>query len=90
MSFATNFVGGEYYHTLSYSEMPVHGHEIGIWGTSGVLKTSAWEFMTTNGSHYADNNSHNVNSIHTNTSGKGVPHANIQPYQIVFFWKRIK
>ena len=88
MSFTSNSTGGEYYHTLSFSEMPAHGHEIGIWGTSGTLKTDAWEFMTIQGSHYSDNKSHNVNSIHTNASGSGTPHANIQPYLVVFFWRR--
>lgn len=88
MSFTSNSTGGEYYHTLSFSEMPAHGHEIGIWGTSGTLKTDAWEFMTIQGSHYSDNKSYNVNSIHTNASGSGTPHANIQPYLVVFFWRR--
>ena len=90
MSFTSNSTGGEYYHTLSFSEMPAHGHEIGIWGTSGTLKTDAWEFMTIQGSHYSDNKSHNVNSIHTNASGSGTPHANIQSYLVVFFWRRVK
>lgn len=89
MSFTSNSTGGEYYHTLLFSEMPAHGHEIGIWGTSGTLKTYAWEFMTIQGSHYSDNKSHNVNSIHTNASGSGTPHANIQPYVTTYFWKRI-
>lgn len=88
MSFTSNSTGEEYYHTLSFSEMPAHGHEIGIWGTSGTLKTDAWKFMTIQGSHYSDNKSHNVNSIHTNASGSGTPHANIQPYLVVFFWRR--
>ena len=88
MSFTTGSVGGEYYHELAYSEMPAHVHEIGVWGTSGTLKTGAWEFMTIQGSHYADGNSHNVNSIHTNASGSGIPHANIQPYVTTYFWKR--
>lgn len=90
MSFTSNSEGGEYYHTLSYSEMPAHAHEVGIWGTSGVLETTPWEFMTIQGSHYADNQSHNVNSIHTNGSGNGMPHKNIQPYLVVFFWRRVK
>lgn len=90
MSFTSNSEGGEYYHTLSYSEMPAHAHEVGIWGTSGVLETTPWEFMTIQGSHYADNQSHNVNSIHTNGSGNGMPHKNIQPYLVVFFWQRVK
>ena len=90
MSFTTGATGGEYYHTLSFSEMPAHGHEIGIWGTSGALKTDAWEFMTIQGSHYSDNKSHNVNSIHTNASGSGTPHNNLQPYIVVFFWRRVK
>ena len=90
MSFTSNSTGGEYYHTLSFSEMPVHGHEIGIWNTSGPLKTGTWEFMTIQGSHYADGNSHNVNSVHTNASGGGAPHTNIQPYVTTYFWRRIK
>ena len=90
MSFTSNSEGGEYYHTLSYSEMPAHAHEVGIWGTSGVLITTPWEFMTINGSHHSDGQSHNVNSIHTNGSGNNIPHNNVQPYLVVFFWRRVK
>lgn len=90
MSFAPNSVGGEYYHTLSYSEMPAHAHEVGIWDTSGSLKTNPWEFMTIYGSHHSDGQSHNVNSVHTNESGGNIPHNNVQPYLVVFFWRRIK
>ena len=90
MSFTSNSTSGEYYHTLSYSEMPVHGHEIGIWDSSGSLKTSPWEFMTIYGSHHSDGQSHNVNSIHTNGSGGNIPHNNMQPYLVVFFWRRVK
>lgn len=90
MSFTTNSEGGEYYHTLSYSEMPVHAHEVGIWDSSGSLKTSPWEFMTIYGSHHSDGQSHNVNSIHTNGSGGNIPHNNVQPYLVVFFWRRVK
>lgn len=90
MSFTSNSEGGEYYHTLSYSEMPAHAHEVGIWGTSGVLTTTPWEFMTINGSYHSDGQSHNVNSIHTNGSGNNIPHNNVQPYLVVFFWRRVK
>ena len=90
MSFTTNSEGGEYYHTLSYSEMPAHAHEVGIWDSSGSLKTSPWEFMTIYGSHHSDGQSHNVNSIHTNGSGGNIPHNNVQPYLVVFFWRRVK
>ena len=34
--------------------------------------------------------SHNVNSIHTNGSGGNIPHNNVQPYLVVFFWRRVK
>lgn len=90
MSFTSNSTSGEYYHTLSYSEMPVHAHEVGIWDTSGSLKTNPWEFMTIYGSHHSDGQSHNVNSIHTNGSGGNIPHNNVQPFLVVFFWRRVK
>ena len=90
MSFTSNSEGGEYYHTLSYYEMPDHAHEVGIWDTSGSLKTDPWEFMTIYGSHYSDGQSHNVNSVHTNGSGGNIPHNNVQPYLVVFFWRRVK
>ena len=90
MSFTTNSEGGEYYHTLSYSEMPAHAHEVGIWDTPGSLKTNPWEFMTIYGSHHSDGQSHNVNSVHTNGSGGNIPHNNVQPYLVVFFWRRVK
>ena len=90
MSFTSNSTGGEYRHSLSEVEMPAHGHEVGIWDSSGPLKTSPWEFMTIYGSHHSDGQSHNVNSIHTNGSGGNIPHNNVQPYLVVFFWRRVK
>ena len=71
-------VGGAKTHTLSIAEMPSHTHTInGIENPSG---------SGANGS--SDGASSFTNSLTTNATGGGGAHNNLQPYVVVYMWKR--
>lgn len=71
-------VGGAKTHTLSIAEIPSHTHTInGIENPSG---TGA------NGSE--DGASSFTNNLTTNATGGGTAHNNLQPYVVVYMWKR--
>lgn len=70
--------GGEKTHTLSYEEMPIHSHQMPFYtGGSGGYQAAQTTAPTT--------------TIMRNTedAGGGHPHNNLQPYQVVAYWKRI-
>lgn len=71
--------GGEKTHKLTINEMPAHNHGInGYWGTTGGGNISVGEL-----------NTGNLVTNNTNMSGGGQAHNNLQPYQVVAYWKRI-
>lgn len=84
MSFTANSTGGEYYHTLTNSEMPKHRHA--IQSTSGELSISnklyPFQIIQEEG-QYMDTNA-------CLSQGGNAAHNNIQPYVTTFFWKRTK
>jgi len=69
--------GGAKTHTLSTSEMPAHTHASG-W-TLGGGDGSAAVYATTNGGGGAPA---------SGSTGSGAAHNNLQPYIVVYFWKR--
>lgn len=82
MSFTANSTGGKYKHTLTVNEMPSHKHDI-------------------NAPLYSGNSSPGGSSIQGNNNGAGTwpyqwcqntggnqAHNNVQPYIVVYFWKR--
>jgi len=71
-------VGGAKTHTLSIAEMPSHTHTIN--GIENPRGTGA------NGSE--DGASSFANSLTTNATGSGNAHNNLQPYVVVYMWKR--
>ena len=71
-------LGGAKTHTLSIAEIPSHTHTInGIENPSG---------SGANGS--SDGASSFTNSLTTNATGGGGAHNNLQPYVVVYMWKR--
>lgn len=71
--------GGEKTHTLTESEMPKHRHytpAIGNTGSAGWTSTSRWSASA------------GGESIATNYTGSGNAHNNLQPYLVVYMWKR--
>ena len=74
---------GEKTHTLTINEMPSHTHNVNLSaGTdTGIsrLITSDWSWDTKN----------QQNSGLINSSGGGQAHNNIQPSQVVAYWRRV-
>ena len=72
-------VGGAKTHTLSVDEMPSHTHTV-----SGIENPRG---AGSDGSE--DGTSSFTNSLTTSATGGGQPHNNIQPYVVVYMWKRV-
>lgn len=68
--------GGSKTHTLTTSEMPAHTHTMTIENASG-----------TGSSGSGDGNS-SFSSVATSSTGGGAAHNNVQPYIVVYMWKR--
>ena len=84
MSFTAGSTGGEYTHVLTNNEMPKHKHA--IQSTSGYpsISNKLYPFqMIEKESSYMDTNV-------CLSQGENVAHNNIQPYIVIFIWKRIK
>ena len=71
--------GGEKTHTLSTAELPAHRHGV----TAGGLTQHGGanvKLQTAGGSNTWDNE--------TEDAGSGTAHNNLQPYIVVYMWKR--
>lgn len=80
-SFSNGSTGGEYSHALTVQEMPSHNHrqQTSNWIKRGVLdgeKGVGDDASGFNGDYYTQN------------TGGGDYHNNIQPYLVVYIWKR--
>lgn len=77
-AFAAGATGGESNHTLTTAEMPSHTH-------TTTLAANATAGGTAN--YFAGNNSGSASPVTSSTGSDGA-HNNLQPYIVVFFWKR--
>lgn len=93
MSFTPNSTGGEYLHQLTEGEMPSHYHNALYADHNGDV-TIGWGNGTGKG------NSVNLYSLakfdetidsraKTGAVGGSTPHNIMQPYLVVYMWKRI-
>lgn len=96
MSFTANQVGGEYKHLLSLNEMPSHAHKPHEWD---IITAQGGNTGFYNMTYLGDNNRTGVFNpfIHDYDKnrygsyvGNDIPHNNVQPYLVVFFWRRVK
>lgn len=97
-TFFAGATGGESNHTLITNEIPVHNHTIvdpghlhgesissasgavtGITGTPSLNSTNTGIGLTTGSS---------TSGISVSTNGGGVSHNNLQPYVVVYHWRR--
>jgi hypothetical protein len=79
--------GGAKTHTLSTAEIPSHFHLQGY----GADATPRNGVTTGLSSVRIDNDGNNYNSTsaaHTSSTGSGTAHNNLQPYIVVYMWKR--
>jgi hypothetical protein len=76
VSFTAGDEGGEYNHTLTIDEMPSHNH--------GATSGQDDQF----GSYFDATTRTNNGTIYTQNTGGGQAHNNLQPYIVVYMWKR--
>ena len=73
-------VGGSKTHTLTVSELPAHNHNNAA-GISPAPNANDVDITGGNGRTIADN-------VTTDNTGGGSAHNNLQPYVVVYMWKR--
>ena len=94
MTFNAGDSGGEYKHKLTVEEMPAHRISFPIGDYEG------WNIESTDEGQYVFNFRHSLNedgTIYTghlalnssNSIGNGEKHNNIQPYTVVYYYRRI-
>ena len=82
-SFTAGSTGGEYAHTLTINEMPSHTHTV----TDLYFKRNTGDQLgNTHGDELLGNT---YTTSTTSASGSGQPHNNMQPYVVVYMWRRV-
>ena len=82
MTFTPSNTGGEYNHKLTVNEMPSHTHEIQIPTSTNWTGNGGNAFQLNNQTTLRDTYSY------IKANGGDQSHNNIQPYIVVYFWRR--
>lgn len=95
MSFTSTKIGGEYRCALTNAELPEHSHWIGCSNQSNLPGgRNDWGLVADGGFAGIVALTAKARGLcvddGTGTAGSNVPHNNIQPYVVTYFWKRIK
>jgi len=80
--------GGAKTHTLTTSEMPAHTHDTGVVGFSSRNFVAAQRISVPNQFGFDDDGNSGTASSRTTSTGGGSAHNNLQPYIVVYMWKR--
>jgi len=80
-----NATGGAETHTLSTSEMPAHNHN---WAASEYAGSNDYGTNLLGANNTVASSSGAANNLTTSTVGSSGAHNNLQPYIVVYMWKR--
>lgn len=96
MSFTTNSIGGEFKHKLTIDELPSHAHKPHEWDiiTARGGNTGFYNMTYLGGNNRTGTFNPFIHDYDKNRYGSyvgnDISHNNIQPYLVVFFWRRVK
>jgi microcystin-dependent protein len=79
--------GGAKTHTLSEAELPSHTHAI-TGQFSGNNSNALHHVQNSTKVGVGDDTSNNTQSVTVGSTGSGTAHNNLQPYIVVYMWKR--
>ena len=86
--------GGEKTHTLTTNEIPAHGHGMAHTHSYTGPNTASWKTGTNGTAHKwctstGSKTSGGASKTTTDNAGSGAAHNNLQPYIVVYMWKRV-
>lgn len=82
-------MGGEYSHQLSISEMPNHSHNIYSDNSNSIVVGGGSSGYYGNAGVDTSGESYALKVLSVDNTGGNSRHNNIQPYFVVYIWKRI-
>lgn len=85
--------GGKKTHTLTPDELPAHGHGMAHTHSYTGPNTASWKVGTSTSHKWCTSTgsktSGGASKTTTDNAGGGLEHNNLQPYIVVYMWKRV-
>jgi hypothetical protein len=78
--------GGTKTHTLTVNEIPAHSHGVQVSDSAGSNQSVMFVSGNSGSAEFGSNTV--ARTINTTSSGSGSAHNNLQPYIVVYMWKR--